>query len=220
MRKTMVVQGHLIASTQATIKTAIEDLEQAYKMQAGGDNGGIEGWRLDAGLYHDDGTQSAHFLDASDAINGVRLKSLTWNVKDGAEYATGRNYTIVLEADYMNVEDQIYDFSETVQFIGNTGPRWELVTQCYGPPLPNIIADQTPQTIIQAGTATGISAWPYIPGELLPWEYKHGDMSYWEYGSPEVIGRNGKMMYPIRWRYVFSSIAKQDFRPHSDFPGH
>jgi hypothetical protein len=78
----------------------------------------------------------------------------------------------------------------------------------------------TPQRIIQSGTAIGIQAPPYIPAELLPENYKHGEQSFWEYGSADMVGHNANLLFPARWRYVFSSVTKLDFHPHPDFPGH
>lgn len=215
MRKTLVIQGHLIASTQATIKAAIDALEQAYKIQPGGVNGSLEGFSMDVGLMHDDGTRSPHFLEAAKHVNGVRLKHFEWNRKDGGEYATGRSYTIVFEADEINPESQIYSFQESVQYIGNCEGKWELVDQYYGPPLRQDICEMTVQRIIQSGSAVGVEAHPYPPAEMFP-TIKHGEQSFWEYGSPEVVGRNGYTMFPTRWRYVFSSPEKLNAYPHYD----
>lgn len=203
-RHTIVLQGHLIASTQATIKTAIEELEAAYRLRAGGVNGGLEGKTLNAGLYHDDGTQSAHFLDASSSINGVRVLALSYQKDDGGEYATGRHYSVVLQADYINVENQIYSYQETLQFIGDCGRRWELVPTYSGDMYIEVIYERTPQTIIQAGSSVGVSAWPLPNAPLMNAVWIHGDQSYVEYTSPEMSGDNDSLLYLVRWRYVAS----------------
>lgn len=217
-RHTLVLLGHLCVTGQDNIKEAIQDLEEAYKILPGGPNSGHEGWKYDGGLYHDDGTPSAHFLDASKSINGVRLLSLSYPKESGGEYATGRSYSIVLQADFLNPEQQIWSFSEHIQHIGNCGPTWELVPVFYGPPRKVFIHDWTPQRIVQSGSAVGIESWPWIPAEILP-DWKHGDQSFWERGSAQMIGRLHHLLYPIRWRYVFSTPLKCDMIPNIDFPG-
>ena len=215
MRKQLVLQGHVIADGQDAIRTAINELEQAYKIQPGGTNGSLEVSRMDTGLMHDDGTRAAHFLVAADHINGIRLKHFEWSRSDGSEYATGRHFNIVLEADELNPESQIYSFAEQVQYIGNCETKWELVEQYYGPPQPQVIHEQTVQRIVQSGEAVGVEAHPFPPAEMFP-EWKHGEQSYWSYGSPEVVGSNRYTMFPTRWRYVFSSPVKQNAYPHYD----
>jgi hypothetical protein len=217
-RHTLVLLGHLCVSGQTAIKEAIQDLEAAYRVLPGGPNSSADGWKWDAGLYHDDGTRSAHFLDASRSINGVRLLSLSYPKESGGEYATGRSYSIVMQADFLNPEQQIWSFSEQIQHIGNCGPEWELVPQFMAPPRKVFIHMQTAQRIIQSGTAVGVEAHPYIPAELFAEDYKHGEQSFWEYGSAQMLGRISNLLFPVRWRYVFSSPYKHDVRPHPDFP--
>jgi hypothetical protein len=218
-RHTLVLMGHMCVTGQDAIKSAIQEIEEAYRVLPGGPNSGYEGWKYDAGLYHDDGTPSAHFLDASKSINGVRLLSLSYPKESGGEYATGRSYSIVMQADFLNVEDQIWSFAEQIQHIGNCGPQWELVPVFYGPPRKIFVHEWTVQRIVQSGTAVGIQAHPYIPAEILP-DWKHNEQSFYEYGSPQMIGRLDNMLFPVRWRYVFSSPLQKDLRPHPDYPGH
>jgi hypothetical protein len=219
-RYTLAFQGHMCVTGQAAISAAIEELEAAYKIRPGGVNGSAYGMDLDAGLYLDTGVASAHFLKASTSINGVRVQSFNYNKDEGGEFATGRSYAIVLQADYLNPESQIYSFSEQVQFIGNLGPKWELVPMFYGPPQVEFVHEMTVQHIIQSGEAVGIQAHPFIPGPLMADNYKHGDESFWERGSAQMIGAHALgLLFPIRWRYVFSAgDFKHDFDPHYDFP--
>ena len=215
-RHTLSMVGHLIASTQADIKSAIAALQAAYRYDrvAPGDG--------DAGLYHDDGTVSAHFLDTSKSINGIRVLHVTFPNGGDGEYATGRSYSVALQADFMeDFEDTIYSFEERISFQGGCGPSWELIPVAYGPPVLRVNALQTPQHIIQEGQALGIQAHPIPVGPLLPINYEHNDQRVWTFGGAQLIGRVQKLLYPTSWRYHFTSVADTSgLRPHPDYPGH
>ena len=195
-RHTLIVQGHLCVSGQAELRSAITALENAYSRDY-----------YDAGLYHDDGTRSAHGLDNLDSINGVRIQSLSFPNGGDGEYATGRTYSIVLQADYLNLEDSIYSFSESIRLMGTGGPRWELVPTPAGPPYPLVQNLFTPQYIVQEGEAVGWQAQPVLPGPLFPENWEHTDRRVVSVRSPLFIGRHGKYMWPIRWRYMFSTVS-------------
>lgn len=207
-RKTLHCLGHICETGQAAIKAKIEAIQAAY----------YDDWK-DAGLYHDDGTKSAHFLDNSSSINGVRVLNLSFPKGDPAEYATGRSYSITLQADYLNVEDQIYNFSESLQFLGGCGPSWQLVPTYSGPPTLVVNSFNTVQRIIQRGTAVGLEAPPLIPGPLLPANYEHNDQRMIIRGSAQKIGRHANLMFPVQYQYVFSSVAPQNMFPRPDYPG-
>lgn len=212
-RHTLSLMGHLIASTQADIKTAIQALEAAYRydLVAPGDG--------NAGLYHDSGLKSAHFLTTSQSINGIRVLSHSFPKEDAGEYATGRSYSIVLQADFMtDWEDTIYDFEERITFKGGCGPSWELIPTAFGGPVLRVNAAITPQIIVQEGSATGIQAHPLPAGPLLPENYEHNDQRVWSFGSAKLVGRVQKLLYPTSWRYYFSSVTdKSGTRPHPDY---
>lgn len=207
-RKTLYCMGQFCESGQSAIKTKLDALETAYE----------DDWK-DAGLYHDDGTVSAHFLNNSQSVNGVRVLSLNYPKGDPSEYATGRTYSITLQADFLNIEDQIYWFQEQVQFIGNGGPAWELVPTWDSVPAEVFSARSTPQRIIQTGEAVGLQAPPLIPVPLLPLNYEHTNLRSWRRGSAQKIGRHANLQFPVRYRYVFSSKIPQSFFPRPDYPG-
>jgi hypothetical protein len=195
-RHTLILQGHLLADTQAELRTAIEALGAAYDRDY-----------YDAGLYHDDGVRSAHGLDNSSSINGVRVHGLSYPNGGDGEYATGRTYSITLQADYLNLEDSIYSFEESIHLVGTGGPRWELVPRPRGLPIPLMVNEITPQYIVQQGEAIGWQAQPILPPPMLPEDWEHRDRRMVVVRSPQLIGRHGKYMWPIRWRYSFSTMA-------------
>ena len=206
-RWTLHCQGHFVADGQAAVKTTLAAFEAAY----------ADDFR-DVGLYHDDGTVSAHWLSNSRSINGVRITSRTYPSVQ-AEYATGRSFSLTFQADYLNVEDQIWSFRENLQFFGGTGPSWNLVPVFDGPPVLVINSTQTVQKIIQSGMVIGLEAPPMYPAPLLGEIYEHNDLRMYNPGSAQKVGRFSNLMFPSRYRYVFSSATPHKFYPNPDYPG-
>ena len=207
-RYTLTCQGHLCVSGQDSIKTKIKAFENAYKVDG-----------RDAALYHDDGTKSAHHMPSASSINGVRVKRVLYPTAAGGEYATGRSYLVELEADYLNPEDTIYSFSESLAFTGAGGPAWELVPQFSGAPIAYVNFEKTPQHIVQSGEAIGLQGWPLLPSALFPLNYEHTDLRFVEPGSSLKIGVNADYLFPIRYRYYFSLITPTSAYPRQDYPG-
>ena len=210
-QETWVIEGDLIAYTESGIKTLIDELNTAYYEDL-----------VDATLYHSDGTKSAHQLVNQDAINGVRVKRIAFPSGDPGEYATGRVFQIVLQAEFVPPPgsiDQIYSFEETVQTIGTCGPSWELVTHKNGPPEAVQTSEWTTQSIIQAGEVVGIDAQVgALPPPLLPWNYEHFERRMVQRGSAQKIGVHGKTLYPLKYRYEFSSGIEKFPIPWTDYP--
>jgi hypothetical protein len=206
-RYRFMVQGHICdTGGQDSLRTKINALQNAYKYD-----------HYDFSLYHDDGTLSAHYLPVSGSINGVRVRTFDFPEGDKAEYATGRSYRIVLEADYLNIEDTIYAYNETLTFIGSGGPQWELVPHFLGPPTVHITYSVTPQKIIQEGSAIGVNGNPIVPGPILPLNYEHQEKRMVKPGSPLSLNIRQNLMYPVQYRYVFSSALPQSGYPREDY---
>lgn len=206
-RYTMHCEGHFCVSGQSTIKSTLDEFEDAYQ----------DDWK-DVGLYHDDGTVSTHYLRNITSINGVRVVALNYP-RNEAEYASGRSFQLTFQAEYFNVEDQIWSFEEMIQFVGGCGPAWELRPNTTGPPELVILAEQTVQQIVQTGRAVGLEAPPLIPGPLLPANFEHNNMRSITRHSAQKIGRHANLLFPVEYRYVFSSAFPQNFYPRPDYPG-
>lgn len=209
-RWTLYCEGHFCTTGQANIKSQLREFETAYRKVGGAH---------DVGLYHDDDTKSAHWLGVNGSINGVRVMAIKYPGRE-AEYASGRSFALTFQADYLNAEDTINSFDETVQMIGTTGPRWRLKETFSGPPDVSPENEWTVQKIVQQGKCVGVQAPPLIPGPILPINYEHLDMRRVTRQSARQIGRLGKFLYPLQYRYVFSSGIPQNKYPHADYPGH
>lgn len=205
-RHTMELQGEVCLTGQAAIKTRLEAIEAAYSVDGN-----------DAVLYHDDGTQSAHRMISDQSLNGVRVLTFDYPRGEHEQYATGRTYRIVLQADYLTEEDSIYSFSETLTFIGNGGTMWEHIPHFLGPPSVRVVYTQTPQTIRQQGTVVGVTGWPLVPSPLLPAQYEHQERRSIALRSPLVLQQNQNMMYAVEYSYEFSSTSPWSGYPHEDY---
>lgn len=193
VRKSISLQGVLLGTSQSQITQQITALEAAYSTN-----------HLDAGLYHDDDTPSPHFLDNSSSIDGVKVIALEFPTGDGAEYATGRSYTITLQADFLAVATQLVAFQESLQFVGTCGPRRVFVPTLNGLPQKQTVHAATSARIVQSGSAIGLRAYPAIPHPFLP-AAEHVDRREIDYGAPESRGSNF-LHWPIRWSYHFESV--------------
>ena len=202
--RTVVLRGELIYSTQQQLSDAISVLELAYFYDG-----------LDLIFYQDDGTRTPHTMLSNDPFNisGVTVKSLSYPVHDGGEYATARTYQLVLEAEYDVSEKEVLDFTEQVRFLGTCGPRWRAIEMPSGPPEVQVISENSVQRIIQQGRAISLDAYFAYPPPLFP-NIEHSEMADETLTSPR---RNRKRLthYETRWRYVYSSGIRQNAFPHT-----
>ena len=205
LRKTLSIQGHLCLTGVAAITTAIKALEAGYLKEINS-----------VGLYEDDGTTpTAHVLLSgtnAGCLNGIRLLTLDYPKEDGGEYATGRSFRAVFQADYIQddgrnlIESQMYSWEETLAVVGAGGMDWELIPQFMGPPVFQINAMITPQHVIQSGSSVGVLA------HLLPpmpyWPYNtHDNRTMIEYGTAQKVGVYGQsILYPVKWTYHMSFV--------------
>lgn len=199
--KRLTLEGVLIASTQAALRTKIENLEDAY----------LNNTALESGLFHDDDTRSPHFLDGSKSISGIRVTDLSYPSGEGAEYATQRTFRISLET----VEDASGSggeggsgsnsaFEESLSF---TGGGWRLVAveTINGPPIIQQVAKQTAQIIVQSGSATRQNNYPTIPNSLFP-DIENGALRKVALISPKLVGSQYRD-WRATWSFTFVSAT-------------
>lgn len=202
--KTLELTGTLIASTQAAIRTAIQNLEAAYTF---GTSIGS------AGLYHDDGTVSPHFLSVSGALGGVRVESLDFPRDERTgEYATGRRFTIGLSAIYAASNVAYQEYVEEIEVQGTGGPIVGATVTLKGPPKKQILAQRSIVTARQSGRAVGLRAYPPYAAPLWPND-EQLDKRTQKKGSPRNEG--GTFLdWPISWAYQFLSVGPLGGEPH------
>lgn len=202
--RTIEIEGILKPSaiTQAGIRTAIQQLEAGY---------GFDG--RDAGLYHDDGSVSAHYLSSAASISGVRVDQVEFpKDQNTGEYATDRQFRIVLSADFLNSAATLTDFREEIQVSGTGGPRNSVVETISGQPQIHQVNARTVVRARQSGFAAGLRDYPKYPAPLWP-VVEEPDKRQQNKGAPKRNG-NGYMEYPISWSYSFLSPTPLGGTPH------
>jgi len=202
MRRTMVLEGELKGTSQADIRQKLEYMSQFFQID--GNN---------SGLYHDDGSPSVHLLTNVGSLSGVRLlQAPSFNRSDPAEYTTYRSFTFTVQADYpILFADTIFDWSETVRYRGNCGPRKQQIELDTGAPDEQIVSQQTVQYIIQSGRAVGTIGYPDPPDPLYSELLQDPDEGK-GFDDPIPQG-SGFTLYPRRWQYIMASNIPRDGRP-------
>jgi hypothetical protein len=205
LRKTLTIQGHICKSGTSAITAAIKALEAGYLKEI-----------HSVGLWEDDGTtRTAHVLlsgTSAGCLNGIRLLTLDYPKADGGEYATGRTFRAVFQADYITdegrdlIESQLYAWEETLTVVGAGGMDWELIPQFMGPPVFQVNCQITPQRVIQSGQSVGVLAhiappMPYWPANT------HDNRTLVQYGTAQKVGHFGQhILYPVKWMYHMSFV--------------
>lgn len=204
IRHEWTIEGVLHAASQAALTTAIQALEAAYA---------TDGNTL--ALYLDDGTVTAHILDPSGTLGGVKIESgPEYPNGRGAEYSTYRSYRIVAVAEVAAAQGggggsagTIITFSETVSLWGG-GPRFVYVETLDGPPQKQTVVQQTSVRGSQVGRAVGWSGWPNPPAPIWP-DAEHRDLRQVTRESPRLTSDNSTTLkyteYAISWSYQFEA---------------
>lgn len=188
----MVLQGDFCASSQTAIESKIDEIYEAYRYHG-----------QDCGLYMDDGTRTSHYLDSSQTMGGVRVMEVDFPSGEPGEFATGRAYRIVLEADVVALEDQTIWYKETIITKGAPGSIWVYIPQRAYRPARQVLCDVALQEIIQQGESVGFNGYvvPQLP--IYP-DFEHHEKRVISYGTPEVIEHNNWHHYPCKWEYCFT----------------
>jgi hypothetical protein len=192
---TLHLYGQFCEDSQADVLTRIDELINAYSFDY-----------VDAGLYLDDGvTLTKHKLVNADSVSGVRVLHRSW---DGSpeELATTRTFDIVLQATYPDTETQLVAWQETVEILGTTGPRYDIVDTYFGP-LAIQTAAATAQRIVQSGSSVGYSGYVLPPPPLYP-TFEHVDRRTVKLGSGKSRGKTATH-YPSSWTYYFTLASAQ-----------
>jgi hypothetical protein len=203
----MTISGVIKGSSQADLTTKLDNLELAY----------IDG--KSAQLYHDDGStpaSSMHGLTSGGTnTTDVRVKNFSYGPATGAEYATGRSFSITLEnEEWINgviggAAANIVRYNEDFTFEGG-GPRVLPVNLAFETPIIQIISQYTATIITQRGEAIGRLSYPPVAPYIA-----HAGAVQDE--SRRVISKSAprnnagvQTDFPVRWLYVSMSPAQID----------
>lgn len=193
---TLLATGATVAARQADLNAKILALENAYR---------VEGQT--ATLYLDDGTTSSeHTLPSTTSIDGPRVVLPPDFPRDeqSGEYATLRNYSIVLEAEYLiGGGDLLVEWAESIVIIGNGSGDFVVRTPLVGPTVRQDISTHSPVRAVQSGQASQFYAFyptplPAFPGSLKG--IQRTVNSTWTY-------RDNKQLAVKQWSYSFLSTG-------------
>lgn len=199
--RTIYLEGEILADTQSALDAAVAAREDAYKYDGN-----------DFGFYTDAGALTRHRLIQNDPYNlsGVRVINQSWPKGDAAEFATKRTFSVTLQAEIITADSQIVEWQETVEYVGNCGPRYEIVETYLGP-VSQLLCKRTSQKIIQSGSALGFQGYILPPGPLLP-SIEHQDLRRSALVSGKVMGRVA-LFYPSSWTYIHTSDRYREVAP-------
>jgi hypothetical protein len=164
----------------------------------------------DAGLYLDDGTPTRHRLDNTGSLTGVRIIQRSWPKGDAAELATKRTFSLTLAAVYPDAESNLLAWWESLELIGNAGPRMEVVETTNGPKLFQT-SPKSVQRIIQRGEAMGHTAYVLPPGPIFA-DIEHQDMRQHGLASGRQRGQ-AATHYKTTWLYRMTSETNRSGVP-------
>ena len=201
-RTRLELKGILQGTSQADLDAKAILLQNAYAQ-----NGN------DAILFQDDGTTQTHVrIISGETLTGVRVvQPPSFQGKSGAEFATIREYTIVLEADFFGDSD-ILSFEETVTIQGTGGPRFAYLETLKTRPVRQVVNDFTLVRMTQSGSAVGYLKYPFAPAPLWPSLEDLGQRTFIR-RAPKQQGRKFTD-YAVSWTYKFTSDVKQDALPN------
>ena len=192
--KTWQIQGTLIPSvaTPSGITTVANVLERAYSF-----NG------LSAALFEDNGTRTVYFLDTNTAIGGVKVVNFAFIDGRGASYVTHLRFAATLQAEFPDAVENLMSWTETLSFVGDTGPQFAWSVPLVGQPVRQIVTQKTTQRITQSGSAVGYLSKISAPAPRWP-QWFMGPQAKVSPSTPDANAGRFEG-YGVSWSYEFES---------------
>ena len=201
------VKGRVTGTTEAQISTKIKALETALIPDMN-----------NLAFFGENGV-TAHFLDSQSSTNGVEILGLKWlNANEGqkgsgAEYVFRRSFEFTAKARYLDQsavemgQDAIIFYHETLQGIGDGGPKWRLVPSLRGPVQLQVVQAYTAYTGRQTDIRIGLNGTPNPVGPFYP-GMEHTDVRQITYETANRIGRQISTDWPTTNSYTFESASR------------
>jgi hypothetical protein len=198
LRERWHFDGRLQAANTAAVITAQDSLTSNYLVDG-----------LDATFYVDGGASFAHQLLNVDCLGGTRVSvHPSFPSGRGGELSTYRNYTLAIEGDRI-LPDGLLDWQEMITWSGG-GPRFAFLPCLNGPPVKQLVQQQTSFHAVQSGSASGAYSYPAPPQPIWP-AAEHIDQRQLVQILPQRCGRHGLqqyMDYRIAWTYTFEDAGQ------------
>jgi hypothetical protein len=196
LRRTMRVEGEIIASTTAAIDARVAAIRAAYAVEGGS-----------AVLYTSAGASTQFQLPSLGSISGTRIvEGPTFFTQDGkAHYATGLPFALTLEADYFTKESfGLLFYTETISRVGSGGPRRVVIEVDNGLPVEQLVSTNTPIVVIQSGEAVNFAgSYPPPNSPIFAQYLDEPDGNHVAYTAPRLNGET-YTEWTTRWDYRFT----------------
>jgi hypothetical protein len=204
LRERWEIAGRLQAGDPGGVTAAIDALTAAYAVGA-----------QDVGFYLDNGEPTSHRITSAQTNGGVRVVvPPSFPQGKGAEYSTFRNYTIALEAEWLDPQATLLSWHEVLAFKGG-GAKFAHLEPINGQPVKQLLKQASVFRATQTGEAVGYQAYPVPALPIWP-AAEHIDQREIRYELPRRMGPPGQAtytQYKVSWSYHF-----EDAGPLLGFP--
>jgi hypothetical protein len=191
-----VVQG----DNEAALSNAMSQLETAYSTNNG-----------DLLFYGNSASLTRHTLYSADTLNGVRVHQFNWLKGNpgiwgsGVEYTNKRTYHIVVMAEKLWADNNLYFYRSTISGTGTCGPKKIWMPSLTGLPQGQNVQAWTTQKVVQTGMNIGLVDYEAPDGPLFSPGVEHLDRRNITKLSAQEVGINQSLKFPTRWTYYFES---------------
>jgi hypothetical protein len=159
----------------------------------------------DAVFYLDGGLRTSESLtNSGSCLSGVKVLRSSFPKGDGDQLAVCRDHTVVLQAEYYDAESELVYWNESIEYIGNGGPVYEVENTFFGPQ-DALVALASPIQVIQTGKSIGFLENIEAPLPVFP-QRVHNQLSRVRYDSGENQGL-APAFYPTTWYYPMTLLS-------------
>lgn len=203
VREVWSIRGTVKATSVSALTTKIAAIETAYASD--GDK--------DLIFYLSDGTtETAHKRTAASTINGLRvIQPISWSAGNpgiwgaGIEYASIRSFSVVVMAEYLDLESDLLLWSETVNFSPD-GTEFVIQESFTGAPTKYTTQLDIRFKGMQQGFAIGATSYPTESSSLFP-THTRARHSHVGYKLSTDFGINQNTKYMTFWKYHFEAAT-------------
>lgn len=182
-----------------SINSVIQQIEDVYSVELG-----------QLGVLHDDGTETAHFLDGNSTIGGIRVVSPpAFTTNRNGEGVTYRTYQVSTEAivPKRTGTDLKFDLKEKIDFkLG--GARFGFLEPNEGLPVKQQLMESAAWFATQSGVITGVEDYLDKPDPIWPDALLSLGVEQKENPRKVGIEDTAFMIYPKSYRYDFGSTTQ------------
>jgi hypothetical protein len=150
-------------------------------------------------------TPTAHKMYDENTFGGVQVIEMpTFPDGNGAEYATYRDYTLALEARFINDDaENLMSYSESISMQGSGRGRFVILEVLDGAPVKQKTSSRTACRLIQEGEATGLNEWPAPQIPIMSEDDMVSDSKNIIKYHPQITANGKYWEFRTTWHYEF-----------------